>query len=225
MSLLELEKINKSYNLGAVDVPVLKGVTMKVEKGEYLALMGSSGSGKSTLMNIIGCLDKPSSGSYKIEGEEIHKFDSDMLAYVRNQKFGFIFQNFNLLKKTTAIENVILPLSYAKKSFTKKEAYARGAILLEKVGLADRMHHEPTQLSGGQQQRVAIARALVNNPEIILADEPTGNLDSKTSEEIISMFEELNKKENITILMVTHEAEIGAKADRIVRMSDGVIVS
>jgi ABC-type lipoprotein export system ATPase subunit len=223
-TLIGLRDIYKTYHLGQVDVPVLKGVSMEIAKGELVALMGVSGSGKSTLMNILGCLDHPSDGEYWLDGQEVSRFSADQRASVRNHKLGFVFQNFNLLPRTSAIENVAMPLSYAHDHISEKQALARAKELLELVGLADRMDHEPSQLSGGQQQRVAIARALVNRPAVILADEPTGNLDSRTSEEVLGMFQKLNVEEGITILLVTHDPGVAQHAQRVIRIHDGVIV-
>ena len=223
MHLIELEDIYKTYHLGELDVPVLKGVSLTVGQGELVALMGASGSGKSTLMNILGCLDHPSSGRYRLDDDEISQLSADDRALVRNRKIGFVFQSFNLLPRTTALDNVTMPLSYTAVEIPEREARRRALELLERVGLADRGHHEPSQLSGGQQQRVAIARALINRPRILFADEPTGNLDSKTSKEILQMFQKLNQEEGITIILVTHDASIAGYAKRIVRISDGRI--
>ena len=224
MQLIELQDIYKTYHLGEVDVPVLKGITLNVAQGELVALMGASGSGKSTLMNILGCLDHPSSGKYWLDGAEVSQLSSDGRALVRNHKIGFVFQGFNLLPRTSALDNVVMPLSYSNEPLTERESRQRATELLERVGLGDRMHHEPSQLSGGQQQRVAIARALVNRPRLLFADEPTGNLDSKTSKEILEMFQRLNQEEGITIILVTHDAGIAQYARRTVRISDGLIV-
>src|SRR5437867_6168524 len=191
MALIELEDVYKTYYLGEVDMPVLRGVSLEIERGEMVALMGASGSGKTTLMNILGCLDRPSSGRYSLDGEAIESLSSDERAHVRNNKIGFCFQNFNLLPRTNALENVMMPLSYATEELSERECRRRATKLLERVGLGDRMDHEPSQLSGGQQQRVAIARALINNPPVLLADEPTGALDSKTSAEILALFQQL----------------------------------
>src|SRR5690349_2511956 len=203
MALIEIEDLYKTYHLGAMDVPVLKGVSLTIERGEMVALMGASGSGKSTLMNILGCLDRPSSGHYSLDGEAIETLSADQRALVRNHKIGFCFQNFNLLPRTSALENVMMPLSYTAEQLSEREWRQRAERLLERVGLGDRMDHEPSQLSGGQQQRVAIARALVNNPPVLLADEPTGALDSRTSEEILALFQQLNAEEGVTIIVVT----------------------
>ena len=224
MHLIELQEIYKTYHLGELDVPVLKGISLNVDEGELLALMGASGSGKSTLMNILGCLDHPSSGKYWLDGEEVSGLTPDGRALIRNRKIGFVFQGFNLLPRTSALDNVIMPLSYTNEPLTERESRHRATELLERVGLSDRMHHEPSQLSGGQQQRVAIARALINRPRLLFADEPTGNLDSKTSKEILQMFQRLNQEQGITIILVTHDANIAQYARRTVRISDGLIV-
>jgi ABC-type lipoprotein export system ATPase subunit len=222
MYLIELRDITKTYHLGEIDVPVLKGVSLDVARGEFVALMGASGSGKSTLMNILGCLDRPSSGSYKLDGEEASHLSSDQRARVRNGKIGFVFQSFNLLSRTTALENVMMPLSYSPQ-ITEKEAKKRAQELLKRVGLDDRMDHYPSQLSGGQQQRVAIARSLINHPPLLFADEPTGNLDSRTSKEVLEMFQRLNDEEGLTIIIVTHDPGVGSVAKRTIRMRDGKI--
>jgi len=224
MSLIELHDIRKTYSLGEIDVPVLKGITLSIEKGEYVALMGASGSGKSTLMNILGCLDRPTSGDYLFDGREVGRLSGDERAKLRNKYIGFVFQSFNLLPRTSALENVCMPLYYTAGDISSREAAKRGRAMLERVGLADRMHHEPSQLSGGQQQRVAIARALVNRPPVLFADEPTGNLDSKTSVEVMNLFEELNQ-EGITIILVTHATEVADCAKRTIHIQDGLIVS
>jgi ABC-type lipoprotein export system ATPase subunit len=222
--LIELKDIYKTYFLGEIDVPVLKGITLDIEHGEYVALMGASGSGKSTLMNILGCLDRPTSGDYLLEGEELGRASGDRRAMIRNRKIGFVFQNFNLLPRTSALENVIMPLTYTAGDLSAKECRKRGMEMLERVGLKDRMHHHPSQLSGGQQQRVAIARALINHPPVLFADEPTGNLDSSTSEEVMEMFSALNA-EGITVILVTHSVEIANFAKRTIHVQDGLIVS
>jgi len=224
MNLIELHDIHKTYQLGEIQVPVLKGVSLEVAPGEFVALMGTSGSGKTTLMNILGCLDRPSGGSYILAGQEVNTLDADELARLRNQKLGFVFQTFNLLPRTSALENVLMPLSYNGMSLSADEALHRAQTLLERVGLGERLDHEPSQLSGGQQQRVAIARALVNNPAVLLADEPTGNLDAQTTEEVLDLFRRLNE-EGVTIILVTHDEEVARAAKRVVRIHDGKIVA
>ena len=224
MKLIELRDITKTYHLGEIDVPVLKGVSLDVNRGELVALMGASGSGKSTLMNILGCLDRATSGRYVLDGQDVSDLSSDQRARVRNNKIGFVFQSFNLLSRTSALENVMMPLSYAP-HITEKEAKRRATELLERVGLGDRMDHYPSQLSGGQQQRVAIARSLINHPPLLFADEPTGNLDSRTSQEVLEMFQKLNEEEGITIVLVTHDANVAGHAKRAIRMRDGRIES
>jgi ABC-type lipoprotein export system ATPase subunit len=223
MDLIRLEDIHKTYHLGEVDVPVLKGVSLTIARGELAALMGVSGSGKTTLMNLLGCLDRPSSGRYWLDGQQIESLSADQRALVRNRKIGFVFQSFNLLPRTSALENVMMPLSYTAEQLSEREWRRRAKALLERVGLGDRLDHEPSQLSGGQQQRVAIARALVNNPPLVLADEPTGALDSRTSEEILRLFQQLNAEEGITIILVTHDANVAGHARRVVRIKDGLI--
>lgn len=220
--LIKITNIKRDFVLGNEIVYVLKGIDLVIKKGEYVALMGPSGSGKSTLMNLLGCLDTPTSGSYILNGKDVSQMHDDELADIRNKEIGFIFQTFNLLPRTTALDNVALPMIYAGHS--KSERNARATEVLKQVNLADRMDHQPNQLSGGQRQRVAIARALVNKPSIILADEPTGNLDSKTSEEIMALMEEIHNNGN-TIVLVTHEEDIAAHAKRIIRMRDGMIES
>jgi macrolide transport system ATP-binding/permease protein len=222
MALIRLDNITKTYHLGEIDVPVLRGVSLEIQQGEMVALMGASGSGKTTLMNLLGCLDHPSSGRYWFQDEEVSLYNADQRANLRNRKIGFVFQSFNLLPRTNALDNVIMPLTYALHKVHDREEVERGTALLESVGLADRMHHEPSQMSGGQQQRVAIARALVNRPQLLLADEPTGNLDSHTSEEILRMFQELNAA-GLTIIIVTHDGNVAAHASRIIHMRDGKI--
>jgi putative ABC transport system ATP-binding protein len=220
-TMISLQDITKIYHLGLLDVPVLNHVDLSIEEGEYVAIMGASGSGKSTLMNIIGCLDRPSSGLYLLDGTNLTTLDDDELADIRNQYIGFVFQQFNLLPRLTALANVMLPMIYADVSRTQRVKQATEA--LEQVGLIDRLQNRPNQLSGGQQQRVAIARALVNHPALVLADEPTGALDSTTSQEIMDLLTELNQQ-GTTIVIVTHDANIAAKTQRIIRMVDGVIV-
>ena len=222
--LIELKNITKTYCLGEIDVPVLKGISLDIDQGEYVALMGASGSGKSTLMNILGCLDRPTGGDYLLDGEEVGRASGDRRALIRNRKIGFVFQNFNLLPRTSALENVIMPLSYTNSSLSRSECRKRGLAALEQVGIADRAGHHPAQLSGGQQQRVAIARALINRPPLLFADEPTGNLDSHTSVEVMEMFSRLNA-EGITVILVTHSEEIANYAKRTIHVSDGLIVS
>lgn len=224
MELIRLEDIYKTYHVGELDVPVLRGVSLSIKRGELIALVGASGSGKSTLMNILGCLDHPSSGKYWLDNEEVSAFDADQRAMVRNRKIGFVFQSFNLLARTSALENVMMPLSYTASHLSEKEGRKRAEAMLDLVGLGDRMDHEPSQLSGGQQQRVAIARALVNHPPLLFADEPTGNLDSRTTEDVLRMLEKLNQEEGITIIIVTHDTNVANHAKRIIRMKDGVIV-
>lgn len=220
--LISLKEIKKIYQVGEVAIPALNGVTTTIERGEFVAIMGASGSGKSTLLNLLGCLDRPTSGEYWLDGQEVSGLSTNDLANVRNRKIGFIFQNFNLLSRTTALENVELPLFYGP-HMHRTEKRKRALELLQKVGLGERIHHHPSQLSGGQQQRVAIARALVCQPPLILADEPTGNLDSHVSQEIMNLFQELNR-DGITIVMVTHEPDIAEYAQRTIHMRDGEIV-
>ncbi|HXX32660.1 MAG TPA: ABC transporter ATP-binding protein [Myxococcaceae bacterium] len=219
---IAIEDVTKNYRMGDVEVRALRGVSLSIEKGEFVAVMGQSGSGKSTLMNLIGCLDRPTSGRYRLDGTEVSGLTPDQLARVRNHTLGFVFQSFNLLSRTSALENVELPLLYA--GLDRRVRHTRARRSLERVGLADRMDHTPSQLSGGQQQRVAIARALVNDPRVILADEPTGNLDSRTSVEVMALFQELGRS-GITVVLVTHEADIAAFAGRVVVLKDGRLLS
>ncbi len=220
--LIDVRDLVKIYKIGTVEVPALRGINIQIDKNEYVAIMGPSGSGKSTMMNILGCLDTPTEGKYHFEGEDVSQLDDDQLASIRNKKIGFVFQTFNLLPRATALHNVELPLIYAGVPSARRRELAQEA--LEKVGLADRMHHKPNELSGGQRQRVAIARALVNNPSVILADEPTGNLDTKTGEEIMEIFHKLYEQGN-TIILVTHEEYIARHTNRIIRLRDGLIES
>jgi putative ABC transport system ATP-binding protein len=221
-AMIHLKEVTKNYYLGKQVIEVLKGITLDILKNEYVALMGPSGSGKSTLMNILGCLDTPTSGSYVLNGKDVSRMPDNDLAEVRNKEIGFVFQQFNLLPRLTAAENVALPLVYA--GMPKKQRLERAKHVLEQVSLADRSHHRPNELSGGQNQRVAIARALVNDPSIILADEPTGNLDSKTSYEIMDIFEQIHAAGN-TVVLVTHEEDIANHAHRIIRLKDGILES
>mgnify|MGYP001592640968 CR=1 FL=1 len=222
MALIELHDIYKIYQMGSTQINALDGLECIIEKGEYVALMGPSGSGKSTLMNVIGCLDSPTSGTYMLNNKNVSMMSDDDLATIRNIEIGFVFQSFNLLPRTSALENVALPLVYA--GISKKERLEKAQVVLEKVGLGDRGDHKPNELSGGQRQRVAIARALVNNPSIVLADEPTGNLDSKSSQEIMALFEDIHSEGN-TVVMVTHEEDIAKYAKRTIRMIDGKLAS
>jgi putative ABC transport system ATP-binding protein len=216
--LLQLDSVTKVYHMGDVEVPALRGVSLAISEGDFVAVMGASGSGKSTLMNIIGCLDRPTSGHYVLAGEDVSQLDRNALAEKRNKTLGFVFQSFNLLSRTSALENVELPLLYA--GVPTRERHQRAREALERVGLGDRVHHHPNQMSGGQQQRVAIARALISHPKVILADEPTGNLDSRTSVEVMAIFQQL-RESGITIVLVTHEPDIARYAARVVVMKDG----
>ena len=224
LSVIELKAVSKTYDLGEIQVHALRETNLSIEQGEYVALIGPSGSGKSTLMNTLGCLDRPSTGSYALDGEEVVAMSRDARADLRNRKIGFVFQNFNLLARTSAEENVALPLMYSKR-ISAAERRKRSRELLDLVGLGDRMGHYPAQLSGGQQQRVAIARALVNRPAILFGDEPTGNLDTKTSREVISLFERLNEEQNLTIILVTHDQDVARNADRTIVLRDGTVVA
>jgi putative ABC transport system ATP-binding protein len=223
MALIELKDIWKIYDLGEMKVVALRDTSLSIEQGEFVALLGPSGSGKSTLMNTLGCLDRPTSGSYKLAGEEVSELARDDRARIRNQRLGFVFQNFNLLARTTAEENVELPLMYTK-GVSAGERRKRAIEALDRVGLSDRLHHHPSQLSGGQQQRVAIARALVNRPSILMGDEPTGNLDSRTSREIMNVFKQLNQEQGLTVILVTHDINVARNARRNIVLRDGEIV-
>ena len=220
--IINVKDIKKSYTVGTQEVNALRGINLSVEKGEFISIMGPSGSGKTTLMNIIGCLDTPSSGEYELNGNLVSKLEDDELARIRNKEIGFVFQSFNLLAKNSVLENVMLPLKYA--GFNKSEAVKKSNEVIDKVGLSDRLAHTPAELSGGQQQRVAIARALVNKPSIIFADEPTGNLDSKTGKEVMTIFKELNASGQ-TIILITHEESIANQSNRIITIKDGLIKS
>ncbi len=222
--MIELKDITKVYHLGEIDLPVLKGISLRIEDGEFVSLTGASGSGKSTLMNILGCLDHPTSGEFWIDGHNVAGLNANERALLRNKRIGFVFQNFNLLARTSALENVMMPAYYYHPAKSTAEIRARALELIDLVGLKERMHHTPAQLSGGQQQRVAIARSLINNPGILLADEPTGNLDSTTSVEVMNMFRELNRKQGITVIIVTHDPKTAAFTDRAINMSDGLIL-
>ena len=220
--IINVKNIKKAYTVGTQEVHALRGIDLSVEKGEFMAIMGPSGSGKTTLMNIIGCLDTPSSGSYELNGTSVSSLEDDELANIRNKEIGFVFQSFNLLAKNSTLDNVMLPLKYA--GFNKNEAILKAKEVIERVGLIDRLDHTPAELSGGQQQRVAIARALVNNPSIIFADEPTGNLDSKTGDEVMGLFKELNSNGQ-TIILITHEDSIAQQSNRVITIMDGLIKS
>jgi len=223
MKFIELHDICKTYHLGELDLPVLRGISQQVARSEFVALMGASGSGKSTLMNIMGCLDHPTSGEYWLDGREISGLTAKERARLRNRMIGFVFQSFNLLPRMTAFENVLMPLMYCRDNLSEPEMERRAAALLEKVGLSGRLHHRPSQLSGGEQQRVAIARSLINHPQVLFADEPTGNLDSRTSEEILQTFKQLNRMDRITMIMVTHDPDVAQHAQRIILIKDGLI--
>jgi len=225
MSVIEIENLTKVYQMGEVQVHALRGVSLNIEQGEWVAIMGPSGSGKSTLMHVIGCLDTPTSGAYRLDGVEVGGMSERRLATVRNRKIGFVFQTFNLLARTSALKQVMLPMQYSRNGtrIPPVERKQRARESLEMVGLGNRMSHKPSELSGGQQQRVAIARALVNNPAILMADEPTGNLDSKSGREVMDIFHHLHEERGITIVMVTHDKDIGAEAQRVIRLFDGII--
>jgi ABC-type lipoprotein export system ATPase subunit len=223
--LMQLKEITVTFRMGTLEVPVLRGISMEVHRREFVALVGASGSGKSTLMNVLGCLSRPTSGSYLLDGVEVATISRDRRAQIRNERIGFVFQSFQLLPRTSAIEQVMMPLDYCAAPVAPREARARAEQLLERVGLKDHLRHMPNEMSGGQQQRVAIARALVNRPSILFADEPTGNLDSRTSEEIIAMFHDLNARDGLTVMIVTHAAETVVRADRTIRLNDGLVVS
>ena len=224
--MIEIENVTKVYQMGEVQVHALRGVSLKIEQGEWVAIMGPSGSGKSTLMHIIGCLDTPTSGAYQLDGIEVGGMVEDQLAAIRNRQIGFVFQTFNLLPRTSALKQVMLPMQYSRDGarVPASERKQRAQEALEMVGLGDRVDHRPTELSGGEQQRVAIARALVNNPAIIMADEPTGNLDSKSGAEVMEILHQLHEERDITVVMVTHDDEISKQAERIVRLYDGLVV-
>ncbi|MEW6265248.1 MAG: ABC transporter ATP-binding protein [Thermodesulfobacteriota bacterium] len=224
MELIRVRDLRKAYRVGGADLPVLKGVSFTIAGGEMVALMGASGSGKTTLMNILGCLDRQTAGRYWLEGEDVSSFTNDQRARLRNEKIGFVFQNFNLLPRTSALENVVIPLHYTNKPESGTEANRRARELLHRVGLQDRLNHEPAQLSGGEQQRIAIARALVNQPQLLLADEPTGNLDTRTGKEIMEMLENFNRTNGVTILIVTHDVGVAAQAHRVIHIRDGAIL-
>ncbi len=225
MPLISVNNVTKTYAMGDVEVRALRGVSLNIDAGEFVAVTGPSGSGKSTLMHILGCLDRPTKGRYTLENRDISSLSRNQLAEVRNSQIGFVFQGFNLLARTTALDNVELPLLYGTTKHSSSDRRKQAESMLEAVGLSDRMHHLPNQLSGGQQQRVAIARALVNKPSILLADEPTGNLDSRTSTEVMDIFQQLNKTQNITVLLITHELDIAEYGSRIIRFHDGTVAS
>jgi ABC-type lipoprotein export system ATPase subunit len=224
MALIEIRNLGKVYDLGEVQVTALREVSLDIGQGEFVALIGPSGSGKTTLMNLLGCLDRPTTGSYRLDGLEVAEMNANELARLRNQRIGFVFQSFNLLARTTALENVEVPLMY-NRDFARRHRKARAEELLSRVGLSDRMDHKPNQLSGGQQQRVAIARALVNSPPILLCDEPTGNLDTRTSKEIIGLFRQLNQDDGLTVILVTHDPEVARLARRALVLLDGDVVA
>jgi putative ABC transport system ATP-binding protein len=224
MALIELRDVQRVYDLGEVEVFALRSVTLNIERGEFVALIGPSGSGKSTLMNTLGCLDRPTSGSYLLDGEEIVTMSRDQRAKIRNRQLGFVFQNFNLLNRTSAVENVELPLLY-RRGLSPRQRRKTAIEMLQKVGLGDRLYHHSSQLSGGQQQRVAIARALATSPSILMGDEPTGNLDSKTSREVIALFRELNEQQGLTVILVTHDPTVAKNANRMIVLRDGSVVA
>ncbi len=223
MPLIQLQDIRRTFHMGELDVPVLRGITLSIARGELVSLTGSSGSGKTTLMNTLGCLDRPTSGEYWLDGDEVSGLSSDKRAMIRNRKIGFVFQSFNLLPRTTALDQVMMPLAYTAANLSDRDARDRARNVLKLVGLADRMDHTPSQLSGGQQQRVAIARALVNHPPVLFADEPTGNLDSKTTIEVLDMLQRLNTDEGITIVIVTHDPVVASHTKRNIRLRDGLV--
>ncbi|MBL8854987.1 MAG: ABC transporter ATP-binding protein [Planctomycetaceae bacterium] len=224
MALIELRDVQRVYDLGEIEVYALRSVTLNIERGEFVALIGPSGSGKSTLMNTLGCLDRPTSGSYLLDGEEIVTMSRDERAKIRNRQLGFVFQNFNLLNRTSAVENVELPLLY-RRGLSSRQRRKTAVEMLQKVGLGDRLYHHSSQLSGGQQQRVAIARALATNPSILMGDEPTGNLDSRTSREVIALFRELNEQQGLTVILVTHDPTVAKNANRMIVLRDGSVVA
>ena len=223
VELIRLEEIRKTYARGTIEVPVLRGLSLSIARGEMVALMGSSGSGKTTLINLLGFLDRPTSGRYWLEGRDVTRLGEPERAWLRSMQVGFVFQNFNLLPRLTALENVMLPLTYGAHDVSQRECRAAAEALLDRVGLGDRLDHEPSRLSGGEQQRVAIARALINGCTLLIADEPTGNLDSKTGEEILALFRQLNVEDGITVLLVTHDPAVASHAGRIIRMRDGLV--
>jgi ABC-type lipoprotein export system ATPase subunit len=224
MSIIKANNLHKNYTVGDIEIIVLQSVSLAIETSEMVSVMGASGSGKTTLMNILGCMDNPTKGDYWLDGIKVSALSNDEKAHIRNKKIGFIFQNFNLLARASAMENVMMPLLYAAESISERKAASRAKELLDRVGLSNRLNHEPSQLSGGQKQRVAIARALINHPDIILADEPTGNLDTRNSEEILGLFRQFNQEDSITIVMVTHDYNVSNCANRVIYIQDGMIV-